>query len=167
MTASNRLNCEIFSYEDVRNFRITNTADKRVADRFIAWCVQLRIIPLVRQKWGTALYLKAKDYFDLCRRELSKRPLDPLSLIPTEFDTLIRTDIAETKGWFHQIAEDCGISSRELNDDFDLRLQRICAIQTLSTTDSKYTVGLVMIGSVCLAMSCAFCKHAGLSSDFW
>jgi hypothetical protein len=161
-----RLNCEIFSYEDVRLFLLTNIPEKRVADRFISWCIQLRLIPSVRQKWGTALYLKAQDYFNLCRRELTKRPLDPLYLIPTEFDTIIRTDIAETKHWFHDIVRDCGLDGREIDDDFDLRLQRIYAIQTLASPDSKYTVGLVRVGSVCLAMAAAFCRHAGLHPDF-
>jgi hypothetical protein len=162
-----RLNCEIFGYEDVRTFLITNTPDKRVADRFISWCIQLRVIPGQRQKWGTALYLKAQSYFELCDRELKKRPRDPLFLIPTEFDTLIRTDIAETRRWFHSICLDCGLSPSEVDDDdFDLRLQRIYAIQTLASPDSKYTVGLVRVGSVCLAMACTFCKHAGIGLDF-
>jgi hypothetical protein len=161
-----RLSCEIFSYEDVRSFLITNIPEKRVVDRFISWCVQLRIIPGQRQKWGTFLYTKAKDYFDLCRRELAKRPHDPLFLIPTEFDAIIRADIAETKRWFHQISRDCGLSDADITDAFDLRLQRIYAIQTLASPDSKYTAGLVRIGSVCLAMATAFSKHAGLPIDF-
>jgi hypothetical protein len=128
--------------------------------------VQLRIIPAQRQKWGTFLYTKAEGYFALCRDELARRPHDPLFLIPTEFDALIRADIAETRGWFHGIARDCGVDPAELTDAFDLRLQRIYAVQTLAVPDARYTAGLARIGSVCLAMAAAFCRHARLPVDF-
>jgi hypothetical protein len=160
------LNCEMFNGEDVRTFLITNVPEKKVVDRFIAWGAQLRILPISRQKWGTALHLMSKNYIDQCGKNFAKHPDDPLLCIPTEFDVIIRHDLQDTNTWFHQICRECGIPDADLTSAFDRRLARIYAALTLDQQDSRYTAGLVRIGCVCLAMTTVFSRCARLPFDF-
>ncbi|KAH0786706.1 hypothetical protein GPJ56_009338 [Histomonas meleagridis] len=160
-----QLNCEIFDYNDVRSFLITNTLDKKVVDRFISWLVALRIIPQSRRHWGPHLYKMVTQYYERVNHYFKKNPEDPLLTIPLNAENAIRPDIESSLPWFNKICKEVGLSDGKISNA-KLRISRIYSLVVHETTNFSYAQGLQVYGMVFLMISSSFSVHAKLSIDF-
>ena len=159
------LNCEIYRPEDVRSFLITNTLNKKVADRFVSWLIQLRILTIRRSQWGTDLYKMNENYFERCTHYFSRKPQDPLATISMQFESAIRPDLEELSPWLKSFLVDAGLTRTEAAR-FDLRVARMYALLASEAQGFSYTKGLLRMGCVCIAMTAGFAKCAKLPFDF-
>ncbi|KAK8833714.1 hypothetical protein M9Y10_012640 [Tritrichomonas musculus] len=159
------LDCTIFCYNDVAKFLTDNVPEKKVADRFISWLVSLRILHQRRQSWGTTLYQISENYFERCRQCFSKKPQEPLSIVPMAVESVIRKDVENAIPWLEQLFKDCQMSKKILNAP-TLRLSRIFALMVHESKEISYTQNFYHIGCVCLVMTSVFSELAKLSADF-
>lgn len=160
-----KLDCTIFCYNDVAKFLSENIQNKKVADRFISWLVALRILHQRRQSWGTTLYQICDNYFDRCRQVFSKKPQDPLSVVPMNIESVIRKDVESGVPWLEQLFKDVDMSKKFLNAP-NLRMCRMFALLVHESKDVSYTQNFYHLGCVCLLMTSVFSEKAKLSADF-
>lgn len=159
------LNCEIFNYDDVQNFLVTNALSKKVSDRFITWLIALRIIPLRKSRWGEDLCAMCDNYYSMCKTYFKKNPTDPLATISMRVEEVIRPDIDSMGGWMTEMLTDVGLTRTEAKN-FPFRVSRMFAMLACEVSDFSYSKGLIRIGAVAISMTTGFTKHAQLPFDF-
>jgi hypothetical protein len=157
------LNCEIFDTNDVRNFLVTNEPNKKIVDRFISWCVYLRVLEIRRPTWGTFLYRICEDYGKQVSTRFEKNPKDPLGLVDPNVEAALRDDFESHKAWLVRISKECGVPDDQI--DFDIRIQRIYALLSFQP-EFGYRASLIKIGCVCLAMTAGFSTKVKLHNNF-
>lgn len=163
--AVHSLGCDIFDYEDVHKLMLSTNLEKPVSSRFIAWLINLKVVPVRRQEWGKSIYEKVDKYYQHCRHYFSKKPKDPLATINFDIEEALRADMEKSNVWFKDIMKQIDIPAKYLDDPF-LRVSRIYSVLSNEMRDFSYTQGLDKIGYVCLAFTSKFAHLGKLSADF-
>lgn len=159
------VNCEIFTYEDVHNFLINNAPNKAITDRFISWCVSFKLIPFMRQRWGTTFYKAVTQYSDKIHSYFGEKMDDPLSTISMNLENAIKPEMEKAKEWFKK-GEDELCLRKNFVVNPKTRISRIYALLVNETRNFEYTDGTYVFGAMFLLVSSIYAELVGLKADF-
>lgn len=156
--------CDIYKYDDVRSFMLTDKKGKSISNRVISFCISLRLVFHERSKWVRGFIPRINKYSENLSLYV-KDNSDPLKKAPFDTAEAVLEEVNKCEEWYKRLAQQAGVQELTFNDA-KFRVLRILAVMLLNDPHIPYCRGLERITFVFIILLAKFCFEGNVPLDF-